>query len=133
MIYLDANFFIFALLDQTRKGERAREIRKEIINGKSVAVTSVLTLDEIMWVLLKNKKQNLLRKAIEDIYSTPNLEVKEVSATVALKALDLIEISHLKPRDAFHAAIMKNLQLTQIVSDDSDFDKIQGIKRIKLD
>ncbi|MBI4919654.1 type II toxin-antitoxin system VapC family toxin, partial [archaeon] len=69
MIYLDANFFVFALLDNTGKGVNARNIQKQIFSGKEQAVTSVLTLDEVMWVLLKNKKQHLLRKTIEDIYS----------------------------------------------------------------
>ncbi|MEK6973865.1 MAG: type II toxin-antitoxin system VapC family toxin [Nanoarchaeota archaeon] len=46
--------------------------------------------------------------------------------------MDFIEKYGLKPRDAFHLAIMENFNIKEIVSDDSDFDKIKGIKRIKL-
>ncbi|MBI2565351.1 type II toxin-antitoxin system VapC family toxin [Candidatus Woesearchaeota archaeon] len=133
MIYLDANFFIFALLDQTKKGVNARLIQKEIVEGKLLAFTSVLVIDEVMWVLRKNSRADLLRKTIEDVYFMPNLEVREVSALIPLDALEFIEIFNLKPRDAFHLACMKQLKLSKIVSDDSDFDKIKGIKRIKLD
>ena len=132
MIYLDANFFVFALLDNTKKGEKARSIQKEIIEGKHIAFTSVLAIDEIMWVLIKNGKKSILRKTIEDIYATPNLEVREVPPLVPINALDFMEKYNLKPRDAFHAAIMKQFQLKEIVSDDSDFDKVKELKRIRL-
>jgi len=132
MVYLDANFFAIALLDQTTKGHKAREIQKEIIEGRLVAFTSSLSLDEVMWVLVKNKKEHLIRQVIEDIYATPNLEVREVSSLIPLEALEFMEKYKLKPRDAFHAAIMKQFQIKEIVSDDSDFDRIKVIKRIKL-
>ena len=133
MIYLDANFFIFALFDQTKKGSKARQIQKGIIEGEINAFTSALALDEVMWVIIKNKKSHLLRKVIEDIYSMPNLTVREVSSLIPLHALGFMEKYNLKPRDAFHLAVMENLQLVTIVSDDSDFDSIKNIRRLKLE
>ena len=131
MIYIDANFFVFANLIVDDKGDRARNILKQIINGKK-AITSSLALDEVMWVLVKNNKLTELRKIIEEIYSIKNLEVKEVSATTPLIALTFIEKYNLKPRDAFHLAIMENFNVKEILSDDSDFDKVRNIKRIKI-
>lgn len=96
------------------------------------AVTCALTLDEIMWVIIKNKKGEVLRETIEDIYAMPNLVIKEVSASIPLDALSLMEQFELKPRDAFHAAVMKSNGITEIASDDPDFDRVKGIKRIKL-
>jgi len=133
MIYLDANFFIFALLDQTRKGEKARALLKDIITGKNAAVTSALALDEVLWVLRRNDKKHLMRRTIEDIYATPNLEVREVGALIPLQALSLLEEFSLKPRDAFHVAVMEQLRVTIIASDDADFDKIKRLKRLKFD
>jgi len=130
MMYLDANFFIFAnLFDE--KGTKAREILGRIIQGKR-AITSSLSLDEVMWVLIKNNLRHEVRKIIEEIYATPNIEVKEVAATVPLRALDFMEKHNLKPRDAFHAAVMEYCNVKEIVSDDADFDKIKSIKRIGL-
>ena len=131
-MYLDANFFILLHFDYKDKGEKSRQILEQIIKGKS-AVTSVLTLDEVMWVIVKNKQEKELRNIIEEIYSIKNLIIKDVSNSIPLKALDIMEENKLKPRDAFHIAIMKELGINTIVSDDKDFDKIQGIKRIKLD
>lgn len=132
MLYLDANFFIFALLDKTKKGENARKLQRDIINGMHNAVTSSLSLDEIMWVLIKNNKAHLLRTAVSGIYSTPNLEIKGVSASVPPIALDFIEKHNLKPRDAFHLAIMKEQNIKEIATDDSDFKKVEWVKVIEL-
>jgi len=131
MIYLDANFFAFGILNLEEKGEKARKIHSDIIKGKK-AVTSPLTLDEFMWVLIKNNRKELIRKAVLDVYSTPNLEIREVSSSVPIAAIEFIEKYGLKPRDAFHLAIMKELKINEIVTDDPHFDKISGIKRIKL-
>ncbi|MEK6921303.1 MAG: type II toxin-antitoxin system VapC family toxin [Nanoarchaeota archaeon] len=133
MLYMDANFFIFAVLDTTEKGEKARKILREIVAGKRQAITSVLTLDEILWVLRRNKKEEIRRKVIEDIYAIPNLEVKAVSALIPLRALEYIEKYNLKPRDAFHCACMEEFQINIIVSDDADFDKVKNITRLKIE
>ncbi len=131
MIYLDANFFVIYNFDRTIKGEKARKILSEIIAGKK-AITSSLALDEVMWVIIKNKKIRALRETIEDIYAALNLTVKEVASHIPLDALAIIEKYNLKPRDAFHVAIMKSFGVTEIVSDDSDFEKVEWIKRIKI-
>jgi len=132
MLYLDANFFIFALLDNTERGTAARRIQKTIVEGKERAITSSLAIDEIMWVLLRNRKQNLLRVAVEGIYLMPNLDVVSVSSTAPLMALDFLEKYNLKPRDALHIAVMRENKVERIVSDDKDFDKIEWIKRIEF-
>ena len=74
-MYLDANFFIIARFSQNKQGESAREIFTQIVKGKS-AITSALVLDEVMWVLIKNKQGHKVREVIEDIYATRNLMVK---------------------------------------------------------
>jgi uncharacterized protein len=130
MIYLDANFFIIATLTN-EKGKKARTIAKEITQGKQ-AITSSLALDEVMWIYIKNNRKQEIRKIIEEIYIMPNLQVKEVPATVPLRALEFIEHYNLKPRDAFHCAVMEHFHIKEIVSDDKDFDKVQTIRRVKI-
>lgn len=130
-MYLDANFFVFLNFTANPPGKNARTILNQIIQGKK-AITSSLALDEVMWVLIKNKLQHEIRNVIEEIYMIKNLEVKEVPASIPLRALDFMETYHLKPRDAFHASIMEHFGVSEIVSDDKDFDNIQGITRVKL-
>ncbi|MBI2574300.1 type II toxin-antitoxin system VapC family toxin [Candidatus Woesearchaeota archaeon] len=131
MMYLDANFFIYCHFDQGSRGKAAREILRKIVGGMQT-VTSVLALDEVMWVIIKKNVSGEMRSAIERIYATPNIRIVHVGADIPLLALDLMEAHNLKPRDAFHASVMKSLGITEIVSDDSDFDKVSWIKRIAL-
>ncbi len=133
MIYLDANFFVFCNIDEAEKGENARRLVQKIIDGTQDAATSALALDEVMWVILKTGMKKDLRRIIEGIYSIPNLKIIEVSPDIPLISLDLIEKYGLKPRDAFHAAIMKSLGIRHIASDDADFDRVEWIKRIRMD
>ena len=131
MIYLDANFFLFSNFDQTSRGENARRLQEKIVSGEK-AMTCVLTLDEVMWVIVKNDRRGVLRETIEDIYAMPNLTIKDVSQSLPLDALALMEQFELKPRDALHVAAMKSSGLNEIASDDKDFDRVKGIKRIRL-
>lgn len=85
-----------------------------------------------MWVLIRAGKKHLLRTAVEGIYTTPNVDVVAIPPTTPLIALNLIEQYGLKPRDAFHAAMMKENKLTEIVTDDEDFNRVEWVKRIKL-
>lgn len=131
MIYVDANVFAFAVLASDKQGVSAQDFLESIEKGRH-AITSALVLDELMWVLRKNRHPELIPNVIEDIYATENLEVKEVPAHIPLNALRFIEKHNLKPRDAFHAAIMEHFNISEIATDDKDFDKIKGIKRIRI-
>jgi len=130
-MYLDANFFVLATLQEDAQGNRARMMVKEIITGKQ-AFTSSLAIDEVMWVFFKKQLKHEVRRVINKIYGIKNLEVKEVPASIPLRALDFMEQYNLKPRDAFHLAIMEHFGTNEIVSDDADFDKVPNIKRIKI-
>ena len=49
-----------------------------------------------------------------------------------MTALFFMEKYGLQPRDAFHAAAMKENDVFTIVSDDVHFDKVREFKRIPL-
>ena len=131
LLTIDTNFFILMNFSLDKRGVRAREILKHIIQGDP-AVTSSLALDEIMWIMLHNNQASKMRAVISEVYRIRNLEIKRVSQLAPLRALDFVENYNLKPRDALHASIMEELGIHKIVNDDPDFDNIPGIKRIKL-
>ncbi|MFH1917023.1 MAG: type II toxin-antitoxin system VapC family toxin [Nanoarchaeota archaeon] len=130
-MYLDANIFVYANFDVGKKGSNARKLLRSLSSGKS-ATTSALALDEVMWVAWKNKQKDKIRDVIEDIYQVKNLKIVPVSTSIPLAAISLMETHKLRPRDAFHVAIMQELGEESIASDDADFDKVEDIKRMKL-
>ncbi len=127
-LYLDANVFVLALAED-EKGEIARKWLERVQEGREDAVVSTLALDEIMWVLMRAGKSHLVEDVVRQVYSLRNCVVVGVDSAVPLAALGLIKKYSLKPRDAFHVAVMQEHKLKTIVSDDRDFDRVHEIKR----
>lgn len=126
-MYIDANIFIFAQINTGREGEFARTILERISRGEQ-AITSTLTMDEVLWVLRRYEVEDM-RGILEDIYGLSGLKIVSVDPLVPLKALEFIERYDLKPRDSFHLAVMESHGTKNIVSTDVDFDRVEGINR----
>ena len=63
----------------------------------------------------------------------PNLKILLIDSEIVGYAQGLIEKYNLKPRDAIHAASAIKNQVKEIVSNDSDFDDMEELKRVHLD
>jgi predicted nucleic acid-binding protein len=129
MNYIDSNIFILALLNTDEEGGKARKIISRISSGEK-AVTSYLTLDEVMWKVKKFRSQKDAVNAAETMISTPNLLFITVDDEVMSKAISAMKEINLDPRDAIHLGSMRKAGVMQIVSLDSHFDHIPQIKRI---
>lgn len=125
MIYADANLFIYAAVSDELGGKAEAFIGE---NLRDIA-TSVLTIDEVVWVLSKQKGYGEAISVGEKMASG-NIRLLPATGETALQALKIMRENGLKPRDAFHAATMKQYGITKIASEDRDFDKLPGIKRI---
>ena len=131
MIYLDSNVFVSAALYTDELGDRAREIVGLVEVGRLKAATSALTYDEVFWAVLKFKGRDAAVKAGDAFLSMLNLVMVNVDRDVLYKAHELIagSGSALDPRDAIHAACAFAKEVPQIVSEDRDFDSVEGLKR----
>ena len=129
-MYIDSNIFIYAAIDNTEKGERARRVIEKITKGEIKAYISPLVIDEVMWVIQKMINREIAYTTAQLIMSLPLiwLDVSYESAKIAMEIYE----RGLDPRDSIHIGIMKEYNLTQIVSEDKDFDKISEIKRVSL-
>lgn len=135
-IYIDANIFIFAALGITDdpRTARSQEILKSVIDGKEVAFTSLLTVDEVVWVILKQKKDRQL--AVEQGLRMHQLPVRLIPLTgaISMRALQLMKkYPHLSPRDSLHVSSCIEVRASNLVSDDSDFDAIAEIDLMGLE
>ncbi len=134
MVYLDSNVFIFPVIyeDKILVASKSKIILLAIENGKIDAATSILTWDEVVWVVLRllGRKDALMQG--RKLLGFPKLKFIDADEAVILKAQSLMENYNLKPRDAIHAAsaILSGNKI--IVSDDKDFDIIDEIERISI-
>lgn len=131
MIYLDANIFIYATLHMKQQAEGCIKILKEVVNGQTEACTSILTWDEYFHSIRKNLGVDYALTESEKLIRFLNLKFIDADINTIIFAQQLIKKYNLKPRDAIHAATAIVNKCDSIISDDSDFDKIKEIKRIK--
>lgn len=129
-VYLDANVFIYAVLDDGPSGENARKIIGKVWQGKYKAYTSVLTFDEVLWAVQKNLGREKAAEVASNFLRLVNLDFVSVNLVLMTESIRFYLQEKLAPRDAIHFASMKTKKLNKIISADSDFDKIKRIKRI---
>jgi len=127
--YFDSNIIIYAILDDTEKGEWAREVLEKVQNEEIPACTSFLTFDEVFYKVKKILGNDEALKNIEAFLTMPNMRFIEVNDSVIWRALELIREYQLLPRDGIHAATAFIAGADSIYSEDEDFDRIRGLKR----
>lgn len=129
MIYLDTNVFVFAALGN----KKAKDILAGVITGKITAATSTATWDEVVWAIKKTTQDYEFAK-IEGkrLLNLNNIPLLDLTVTVLEKSQWLIEEYNLKPRDAIHIASALIGNITTIISDDADLDRVKNIKRISI-
>ncbi len=135
MIYLDANIFLSAIVNPTtdEQSKICNEILRKVVFKELSAATSLLTWDEIVFIIKKTLGRNIAGIEGKKFLSFPNLLFLKVDDNVIFLAQDLSIKYNLNPRDAIHAASALTNNINEILSDDSDFDQIKEIKRIKLE
>jgi len=135
LTYVDSNVFLYPVLYSKEVDPRVKktsDILKKIATGELFAFTSVLTWDEVVWVVRKTMGVNEAQSQGQKLLGFLNLHFIEVNENILSKAQGLIVKYNLKPRDAIHIASALNQKIELIISDDQDFDVIKEIKRIPL-
>ncbi len=133
MNYLDSNLIIYAMLDETVVGDWARELLGKVQKGKLTACTSFLTFDEVFYKVNKMKGNDTALRNLEAFLTMANVRFLEVNDAVIWRALEIIREYHVLPRDAIHAATAFIAGVETIYSEDTDFDKVKGLRRKWID
>ncbi len=146
-IYLDANFFVYWFIGKEPElKKRARLLFATFLVDKKELFSSPLAFDEAWWKIKDEYNiQNDVHLSCSDdlIFS----EIKKFTNAILSKIslIQLVDIrtgvteamSHiitfgLRPRDAFHLAIMKHNKITTIITNDNDFIKKQRLMDISV-
>jgi len=125
--YIDANVFIQGIL---RDDNHSKRIILKIANNEFIGVTSVLSWDELTFVIRKFLGKDMAMIEGSKLFRLPNIQFIDVKKEIIQKAQKLFEKYNLQPRDAIHVATAINAGVNEIISEDSDFDIIKEIKRL---
>jgi predicted nucleic acid-binding protein len=136
MPYLDSNVFIYPVIYQTEaqpKASKAKEILRNVENGKLSAYTSTLTWDEVVWVVSKVMGRNEGINQGQKLLGFPNLQFVTADENVIVQAQRLMNKYKMSPRDSIHLASALERRTKSVISDDADFDQVKEITRTSLE
>lgn len=128
-MYIDSNIFFYARILDTQYGESCTKIIEDITKAELKAAASTLVVLEIANALRKYGLTDAVKDEIDAICSL-GMVLGPVDDIIIRWAGDIFQKVRISPYDCVHAATMKKLGVTEILSADKDFDKISGIKRI---
>lgn len=112
-------------------GEKASKILERIEDGEEEAATSTLVIVQVCSYLRWKRKSKVIPKFLSLLRSLPNLEKIETTFQDIIQATKICEKTGWNLwDDAVIAAQMKRLKISEIYSNDTDFNKIPNIKRI---
>ena len=129
-MYLDSNVLIFAALDNGQFGSDANKLLRMVREGQIKASISPMVLNEVMRASQKALGREQADRIVTGIMLIPFswLDIGYGCIHYARRHFK----NGLDPTDAFHAAIMNEYNLSLIVTEDSHFDNVEGIKRISI-
>ena len=138
MKFLDANVFIYAYYKPkkqlTEKEKQMKEQAKKIITdmsqGREQVVTTVVHVSEMVNILKHGMPLEKLTEVIRGLFMLDNVTVQGVTKEVYFAANELGDDLKLEANDALAIDVMKSNNVTEILTFDEDFDRVEGITRI---
>lgn len=130
--YLDANVFIYALEYEAPVGEAARRVFAHVGRGTASAVTSLLTLGELLPRAYREEDARLER-AYETIFAgAPRLEIVPITDTVLRTAARRMATSRLRLPDAIHVASAIQARCDALVTEDAGIRSTSDLPVVRL-
>lgn len=154
-VYMDSNIIIYDATNHPRYCKSCRNFLERIEKGEISAITSSLTLTEILhkliiidvceikgikaWKalrLIKDKPEVLgeLREpyiAIDKIQNLPNLKIVSLTSEITELCKEFVKTYLLMSNDAVHLATMKIHNIIDLASNDLDFERVDWIRLYK--
>lgn len=119
--YIDSNIFIYSVTEE-EVGSKARNVLEIVEKGGIKAATSVLTLDEVVWIVKQNTDRETAIETGRKLLKMENLEILPANAETGSGSLDLMEESILDPRVSLHLSTAEKQGIYRIITEDSDLE-----------
>ena len=132
-IFLDTNVLLRHLIhDDPKQSTRATDFLHRIEQGEIQARISELVIFETVFTLERGYRQlkTRIREILLPLISMPGIILPNKRRWK--RVFNLYVDLNLPFADAYHVGLMEELKLTAIATFDTDFDRVPGIKRIKL-
>jgi predicted nucleic acid-binding protein len=132
MVFIDSNIPMYVAGREHPLRAPPRRLLERVRAGEMDGCTSTEVLQEILYRYVGLKRPDLARD-VYDLFVQLCPIVFPVTLADTDRAKDLL-VSHagIGVRDAIHAAVMLNHEVSEIATFDEAFDRVPGIARISL-
>jgi predicted nucleic acid-binding protein len=132
-IGLDTNVFIYFLEYHPRYGAWCASLFNRIEQGQNLAVTSTITLLELLVQPYRDQKEELAQKIFALTSTYPKLEWVSVTMNVANRAAELRARYRLSTPDAIQLATAIGCNATRFYGNDRGLRRVKEIECVLVD
>jgi predicted nucleic acid-binding protein len=131
-VFIDSNIPMYVAGAAHENRAPSRRFLERVQHGKVDACTSTEALQEILCRYAALGRLDLARE-VYDLFVEICPVVFEVTLADTDRARDILCGTHgISARDAVHAAVMLNREIGSIATFDTGFERVPGIRRLKL-
>jgi predicted nucleic acid-binding protein len=131
-IGLDTAPLIYFIEKNSDYVEKVRPFFKALARGDFKAVSSTVTLLEVLVYPLRQSETALAQKYRDILLNTEHLEIIPVSPAIAEKAAGLRAAHNLKTPDAIQIATAIQAKATAFLTNDSKLSRVQNLRILVL-
>ncbi len=132
IIFLDVNVFMYAAGKPHAYKNPCLHILKDVETQALSAVVNTETFQELLYryshIGVAEKGVQLCKDILK--YPLAILPITKADIQLAIELFEHHKDARVKPRDAIHAATLKNNNISQLISADKDFDSFDFLTRI---
>lgn len=125
LFYLDTNIFLYFFQSHPTFGPRVKKVFEQLENKKVTAITSYLTLSEILSFKIEDEA---IEKIKMKFFSIPNLACVPIEKSVGLEAARIRRQYNFRLPDAIHLATATIYQVDKFFSNDKKLVNFSEIK-----
>jgi len=130
MRFVDANVFIYVLTRSPREDYLfSKSVLKRVEDGEE-AITSTAIIQEVVDWLEYNNRRGEVGKFLTALNSYTAMRKVEISWREMLDALSDMEKYDLDFVDATTLQVMKENNVSEIYTNDKDFDRVEWVRRV---
>lgn len=133
VIALDTMFFIYYFQKENPYASKIGKVLREIEKGRLKAITTVITISEVLTKPLEEKNLELADEYKNVLNSFPNLKVLEINQYIATVAASLKAKYQIKLPDALQIAGSLYGGADLFISNDKKLKKVDELKVLALD
>ena len=133
LVALDTCLFIYQWEGNVRYSSLTDDIFLWIERSRSKAITSTLTMAELLVHPYRTRDQSHVNELIGLFYTFPNLSWIAPDLAIASRAAEIRAQHNLRTPDAIQAATAIHAKATLFITNDTVFERVEGFETLVLD